>query len=109
MTAVVKQDHATGGPQLAEKREEDQGGPPFPAEDRPGGDDAGSEKKGPEPGEVAAAGAASSSPPRPRWKKVWDFVAGQWLTIGFGLACLLAHFFPCKYTHPSSSSQVAGE
>ena len=61
MTAVVKQDHATGGPQLEDKRGEDQGGPPFPAEDRPGGDDVGSEKKGPEPGEVAAAGAASTT------------------------------------------------
>ena len=41
----------------------------------------------------------------PWWKRIWRFVVGQWLTIGFGLACLLAHFFPCElspspYSHP---------
>lgn len=35
-------------------------------------------------------------------RKIFDFVAGQWLTIGFGLACLFAHFFPCKYIFVSS-------
>ncbi|KAI9901884.1 hypothetical protein N3K66_003701 [Trichothecium roseum] len=99
--AAMRQGHGTGGPEVPDKREEGQGGPPFPAEERPGGDDAGdeekapagSEKKEPEPEEAAA------SPPRPRWKKLWDFVAGQWLTIGFGLACLLAHFFPSVASH----------
>ncbi|CAG9972063.1 unnamed protein product [Clonostachys byssicola] len=32
-------------------------------------------------------------------RKVADFVISQWLTIGFGLACLLGHFFPHVAAH----------
>lgn len=43
-------------------------------------------------------------------RKVADFVISQWLTIGFGLACLLGHFFPrkqCGRFYPELESFVA--
>jgi hypothetical protein len=34
--------------------------------------------------------------PKPgKARRVVNFVLSQWLTFGFGVACLLAHFFPC--------------
>ena len=48
-----------------------------------------------------AAPGRDEKAPVSRTRKVVGFVASQWLTFGFGLACLLAHFFPCRPSHPS--------
>ncbi|EGX96835.1 sodium bile acid symporter [Cordyceps militaris CM01] len=44
------------------------------------------------------AAAAESEPPRPAAARfltgIFNFVLGQWLIIGFGVACLLAYLFP---------------
>ncbi len=48
-------------------------------------------------------GNETKETPRPRFPvvititKVFKFIAAQWLVIGFGLACLLAYFFPRQY------------
>lgn len=39
-------------------------------------------------------------------KKVGQFVVSQWLSLGFALACLLAHLFPCKHHYLSSIHKV---
>ncbi len=32
-----------------------------------------------------------------RLRKIGSFILSQWLTIGFGIGCLLAHFFPREF------------
>lgn len=40
-------------------------------------------------------------------RKIFNFILGQWLTIGFGLACLLAHFFPCELNQPQGEPPLS--
>lgn len=46
---------------------------------------------------------------KPTWRKVLDFFLGQWLTAGFGFACLMAYLFPREYPNgeafPTSADQ----
>lgn len=54
-----------------------------------------------------AAAAGDDKPAASRTRKVVGFVASQWLTFGFGLACLLAHFFPCRSMIPFVMNTLA--
>ncbi len=47
---------------------------------------------------TAATAATTPGPKAVAWaKKALSLVLAQWLIIGFGLACVLAYFFPCTF------------
>ncbi|KFH49091.1 putative membrane protein-like protein [Hapsidospora chrysogenum ATCC 11550] len=47
----------------------------------------------------SAGPGADEKRPASRARKVAGFLVSQWLTVGFGVACLLAHFFPSVAAH----------
>lgn len=55
---------------------------------------------------TTAAAAAESEPRRPAALRfttaVFNVLLAQWLIIGFGIACILAYFFPRTFSYPSS-------
>ena len=49
------------------------------------------------------AGSSSKNRALAHVKTVLRFVLAQWLIIGFGIACVLAYYFPCEFVLPCVS------